>query len=209
MLKEDQFWNEQGVVDLFKRKPCSKYITDEICKLERHNNIRTVLDIGCGGGRYARYMSEKGFNVFALDKNLAMIEATQNQNIRTLQCDMTKIPLKGQKFDLILCIGVLHNATSRSSFIKAIKEIKRLINKGGHIIISIFTKKVISDDLIKVSKNKYKIKNGKPPMMLYEEKKIIYFFEKYDMKITKVIDEHITNVGTGERDVLSLCFKRV
>lgn len=209
MLKEDKFWNDKEVVEMFQNKPCSKYITDEIEEIEKTTKIKSVLDIGCGGGRYARYMSDKGCTVFAIDKNISMIEASKGENITTIQCDMANIPIKKIKFDLLLCIGVLHNATSRFAFIKTLKEMKRLTHKNSNIIVSIFTNKVLSDDLIQVGKNKFKIKNGKPPMMLYDEKQIIKLFEKFDMKLTKVADEHITNVGTGERNVLSLCFKRI
>ena len=70
------------------------------------------------------------------------------------------------------------------------------------LVLSIFTNDVISSDLKKVRKNYYEIKN-REPMYLYSKEEIEKIIKTIGFKTTKKIDEHITNVGSGERNVIT------
>lgn len=195
------FWNEEKTIKEFTERPCSKYITDEIDRLILENN--SCLDIGCGGGRYCRYIKNKGINVIGLDKYSNMAVSLKKNNIPFVEALFQNLPFNNEEFDNVLCIGVLHNAVTPDELNQGINEIYRVLKFKGHAIISIFTNDIITDDLKETSPNCYNIKN-RPSMVLYSENKINSLFENVGFKIEKIVDRHITDVGNrGARYVYS------
>lgn len=205
---QDIFWNNQQTVDSFAARPCSSYITNIIDHILENHHITDVIDIGCGGGRYSLYLKNKNISVLAVDKNNAMVERVKQSGIRAKVCNMTSLPVENNSIDMALSIGVIHNATTKQEYGLAIKEIARTLKIGGFAIVSVFTNKTISEDLTYIGSDKYSLSEGKPPMILLPKAKIIQMFECLGLELIKEIDEHETNVGTGERNVLSLYFRK-
>lgn len=199
------YWQEQATNIAFSNKEPSKYITDVLEKIDLKNN--NCIDIGCGGGRYTRYLQKREANVLAIDKYPEMIGDVYSQKINFINCDMNNIPVKDNSYDLILSIGVIHNAITVDEFHKSIKEIYRIANEESNIILSLFTNDVITDDLIEYGPNLYKIKN-RPPMVLFSKEQIKKILKENNLKIVKVIDEHITDVGGGKRNVYTLLLEK-
>ena len=111
-------------------------------------------------------------------------------------------------FDLVLSIGVLHNAVSYNELNKGFSEMSRILRKNGSIILSIFTNDIITDDLTFKGEYLYTIKN-RPPMILLSKDKIRECVEKNGLKIVKILDEHITDVGNGgKRNVYSILLQK-
>lgn len=199
------YWQEQATNIAFSNKEPSKYITDVLEKIDLKN--KNCIDIGCGGGRYTRYLQKREANVLAIDKYPEMIGDVYSQKINFINCDMNNIPVKDNSYDLILSIGVIHNAITVDEFHKSIKEIYRIANEESNIILSLFTNDVITDDLIEYGPNLYKIKN-RPPMVLFSKEQIKKILKENNLKIVKVIDEHITDVGGGKRNVYTLLLEK-
>lgn len=55
--KTQNFWQKTETAKSFREKPISKYVTDAIDSLDIKN--KNCIDIGCGGGRYSKYLIEK------------------------------------------------------------------------------------------------------------------------------------------------------
>ncbi|HID31502.1 MAG TPA: class I SAM-dependent methyltransferase, partial [Desulfobacterales bacterium] len=74
---------------------------------------KTVLDAGCGSGRYAAVTSRMGAQVFAVDLSMAVEACRQNlghrSNVYVLQADLHHLPFAPDSFDIIFSIGVLHH----------------------------------------------------------------------------------------------------
>ena len=199
------YWQEQSTNLSFSNKAPSKYITDVLEKIDLNN--KNCIDIGCGGGRYTRYLQKKGANVLAIDKYPEMIGDVYLQKINFINCDMNKIPVKDNSYDLVLSVGVIHNAVTIDEFQESIQEIYRIANKNGKIILSLFTNDVITDDLMEYGPNLYKIKN-RPPMVLLSKSQISKILKQNKLKELQVIDEHITDVGGGKRNVYTLLLEK-
>ena len=153
-------------------------------------------------------LSSVGPAFFAITTNDKDFHYCKEYNIEFINASFDNLPLKNESFDLILSIGVLHNATTLNEIEKAFSEMNRILRKNGMIILSIFTNDVITDDLIHNSGYLYNIKN-RPPMVLLSKKKIIEYVEHNNFKIIKKIDEHITDVGNGgKRNVYSLLLQK-
>ena len=202
-IDENIFWKRSSTIESFSNRPPSKYITHEIDKVLKKDNI--ALDIGCGGGRYSKYISDAGGKVIAIDKYCEMAE--NMKNIDFLKSNMDDLPFKDQMFDLVLSIGVWHNAQSFQELEKSIKEAYRVLKDYGYCIVSIFTNDIITDDLVACQNSLFLIKN-REPMILLSKENVQKLIRENHFQIVKIIDEHITDVGTGKRNVYSLLLKK-
>lgn len=203
-IKDNEFWNKSETRDQFQNRNVSKYITDEIDKLD--SDLK-VIDIGCGGGRYSRYVKQKGMFVIAIDKYSNMATSLLEDNITFMQGCIDNLPIQDNMFDIILSIGVIHNAVTLEEYEKSISEMHRILKENGKVIFSVFTNDVITDDLTFVGNSRYEI-NERQPMVLLSKKEIDDLFVKYGFKILKNIDEHITDVGSGKRNVYTILLEK-
>jgi len=106
------------LVDTGKIKPCK------------------VLDVGCGEGFYAIYLASKGFDVMGIDISENAIKLAkrnaekQGAEIRFMAIDIIEINKIKDRFDFILEWALLHHIVPEQRP-KYIKDIKRILNKGG------------------------------------------------------------------------------
>lgn len=131
----------------------------------------------------------------------------ENDKINFITAIMDDIPVKDESFDLALSIGVLHNAITLDEYISSINELHRILKRGGKAVISVFTNDVIDKDLTFISTINYLPRN-RPPMVLLSKEQINKYLEQAGFKINKKIDEHITNVGSGQRNVYTILIQK-
>jgi SAM-dependent methyltransferase len=101
---------------------------------------KTVLEIGCGMGRFAEVAASYGANVVGIDLSAAVDAAHGNlgerPNTAFLQADVFDLPLREESFDLVYSIGVLHHTPdTRAAFL----QLPRLLKPGGQIAIWVYT----------------------------------------------------------------------
>ncbi|MBS0548338.1 MAG: class I SAM-dependent methyltransferase [Proteobacteria bacterium] len=101
---------------------------------------KTVLDVGCGMGRFAEVALSMGARVVGVDLSTAVDAAYGNLGDRPdaafLQADVFDLPLREESFDLIYSIGVLHHTpNTREAFLR----LPRLLKPGGRIVIWVYT----------------------------------------------------------------------
>ncbi len=96
-----------------------------------------ALDIGCGEGRWSRFLSTKGYNVLAIDESRSMIEIAKNlsinyRNIEYYELQVDKLGRLEESFDLGIASYILNNIQNVSRFFQSASH---LINIGGYLII--------------------------------------------------------------------------
>ncbi|OGY89473.1 MAG: hypothetical protein A2927_01925 [Candidatus Komeilibacteria bacterium RIFCSPLOWO2_01_FULL_45_10] len=89
---------------------------------------KKILDVGCGEGLLVQEYAERGYQISGLDLNY--------QNVWVRQGDLLNSRLLDESFDLILCLDVLEHLSFFEQE-KAVKEISRLLKKGGQILFSL------------------------------------------------------------------------
>ncbi len=100
---------------------------------------KNVLDIGCGDGSLSAFLAGKSdlTLIDISDKMLELVRERLTRNTKTgitiLKGDILELELN-QKFDLILCIGVLAHVASINA---VLEKITRLLAPGGRAIIQI------------------------------------------------------------------------
>lgn len=104
-----------------------------------------VLDAGCGIGFYSKIINSLGGESLGIDISPKMVKVAKKNGIKALVVDLHSFALK-QKFDKILCIGVLEFCQKPEV---VIKNLNNHLKKGGDFII-LFPKKSFPDYLYKL-----------------------------------------------------------
>ena len=103
---------------------------------------KQILDIGCAGGRNAVFLAEKGVDVVATDGSAAMVARTRDRLAavlgqeeavsRATQAFMDATPgARDASFDLVVALGIYHNARSPEEWERALAETARVLKAGG------------------------------------------------------------------------------
>lgn len=102
---------------------------------------KTVLDVGCGMGRFSDVASRWGANVVAIDLSRAVESAQRNiggrPNVTIAQANVFALPFREQSFDYIFSIGVLHHTPDTKA---AFDRLPNLLRPGGKIAIWLYEK---------------------------------------------------------------------
>lgn len=98
-----------------------------------------ALDIGCGTGKYLRYLREQGFQTDGIDSSKTAVEMTKKilaheSNICCTNMFEFKIP--ANKYDLILSVSTIHHGTKDEvqSFVQLIYS---TLKNDGVIFITV------------------------------------------------------------------------
>jgi SAM-dependent methyltransferase len=100
----------------------------------------SVLEAGCGAGRFTELLVKSGALVHALDRSVA-VEANkgnigQQPNYSVAQADLLHPPFPPASFDLVLCLGVLQHTPSPEASIRGLWQ---MVKPGGWLVIDHYT----------------------------------------------------------------------
>ncbi|MFA4889369.1 MAG: class I SAM-dependent methyltransferase [Candidatus Omnitrophota bacterium] len=113
-------------------KSKKNFLLEKIAGIFSNERRGKVLDLGCGGGDYAKRLKDLGCDVIAgdIDKN----RFKYHKEIEFRHCDITKqMPFADNSFDYVLLMEVVEHL--RNPYM-VIPEINRVIKKGGFLILS-------------------------------------------------------------------------
>lgn len=123
----NQFYHEEtlAVINTFFKEPAGL----------------TVLDAGCGTGRFSHYLSAKGADVLGIDFSSASIELAKKQpKNESLKLDFEVRSVfdihEENKYDMIMTFGVLTIACKNRQELSAVmKNMHRALKNGGKILL--------------------------------------------------------------------------
>lgn len=117
--------------------------TDFLAMLEKPVLLRlltaipscTALDVACGTGRQTELLASLGHTVTGVDLTAEMLQHARKRvpQAHFLLGDLHTLPLKDASFDLAICSLALTHMPDLS---QPIKEIARVVRRGGQIILS-------------------------------------------------------------------------
>ena len=103
------------------------------------NENTYVLDMGCGSGRFSRYLSKKVGFIEALDPSEAIWAAERLlcdiENVRMINASVDSIPFADNTFDLVMSIGVLHHIPDTQM---AMSNCVAKIKVGGYFFVYLY-----------------------------------------------------------------------
>ncbi|MFY7861410.1 MAG: class I SAM-dependent methyltransferase [Chitinophagales bacterium] len=100
---------------------------------------KTVLDVGCGTGRWSRYVSNKAQFVEAIDPSKAVFSAAKllqnNTNVRISKAGVDTIPFADNAFDFVFSLGVLHHIPDTKA---AMKKCVEKLKPNGYFLVYLY-----------------------------------------------------------------------
>ena len=136
-------WNEFKKVQLdsFSHTTISKDRLSRIFgeSLEMLKN-KTVLEAGCGAGRFTEVLLQNHSKVFAVDISTAVEANYENcksyPDYFVCQADILNLPLPPQHFEIVMCIGVIQHTPNPE---KTIESLCSQVKPGGLLVIDHYT----------------------------------------------------------------------
>ncbi|MBE7120740.1 class I SAM-dependent methyltransferase [Bacillus cereus] len=140
----------------------------------------SVLEIGCGTGKTAAYMTkELGYKVTAVEKNEIMIQKAQDRwlfeglNIQLIQDDVETLPCLHDSFELVLGESILAFTNKE----KVISECYRVLQWDGKLVV---IEMIIDRHIDKKEEEKIVQLYGMQELLTEDE--WIYLFQKANFK---------------------------
>ncbi len=116
--------------------------------LKQLKSKSSILDLGCGSGRFSIGAAQLGLNVTGVDITPEAVKAATKKtkslrlkNVKFAVGDMTELDIKDSKFDYVICPRFSINAVATfSKRQSAIKEMLRVVKPGGKVFIESFNR---------------------------------------------------------------------
>lgn len=97
------------------------------------NKNTYMLDVGCGTGRWTKFLSQRAGFIEAIDPSDAIFAADnllgKIENVRLTKANTETIPFADESFDFVMSIGVLHHIPDTQ---QAMKDCVKKVKKGGY-----------------------------------------------------------------------------
>ena len=145
-----EFWNQSwDRVDMnristyIEHMKSTEPLSDSIIDYLKGQQAKTVCDAGCGCGAYSLKLALNGFKVFGFDispvavnlsKELLSSGNIEHGNFQV--CDILTTGFDDNQFDAVVSRDVVDHMSLRDG-IAAIRELYRIVKKGGSIIITL------------------------------------------------------------------------
>lgn len=103
------------------------------------NKDSVVLDLGCGSGRWSKYLANKVQFIEAVDPSKAVVSASmllnEDENVRVTQASVDNIPFNNNSFDFAMSLGVLHHIPDTK---KALLNLVEKTKIGGYVLLYLY-----------------------------------------------------------------------
>ena len=158
------------------------YLFDQLLK-GRFDNVKKVLDVGCGGGRNLVYFLRNGVEVYGVDLDSKAIAAVQNLS-RSLAPNNSltnfsvaaaeELPFEAGFFDLVICSAVLHFARDENHFDKMLRAIWRATKPGGYLFARLASDIGIETLVQGLGSGRYLLPDGSERFLVNEQLLLYY-----------------------------------
>ncbi|HIH45148.1 MAG TPA: class I SAM-dependent methyltransferase [Candidatus Methanoperedenaceae archaeon] len=132
---------------------------------EKYMRKGTVLDAGCGSGRYTIPLASRGFNTTGIDvatkaiRRMLDTAGARGLQVDSAAADVTRLPFRDSSFDAVMCYGMLQHLLVDERKM-AISELSRVLKKGGYMFIEVFGEEDMRSGGDEVEKGSYRRKSG-------------------------------------------------
>jgi len=118
-----------------------KYIWDDLKYFKKFAQDKDrILDLGCGNGRLLELFKNKDIEYIGIDNSKELIKiAKQKYPDANFQVGSAlNLPFKGNSFDKVFSIAVLHHIPSKKFRIQFLQEAKKVLKPNGLLILTVW-----------------------------------------------------------------------
>jgi SAM-dependent methyltransferase len=142
------FWERPEVVERFAAREPDRRLVSWLDARGDVGGLR-VLDLGCAAGRNAVLLARRGCDLIAIDASEPMIRRTRARVAQAIGEREAHMRVRlgrmeflaafpDASFDLVVALGVHHNARTRSDYDRSLAETARVLRPGGELLVSNF-----------------------------------------------------------------------
>ncbi|MDQ6842814.1 MAG: class I SAM-dependent methyltransferase [Bacteroidota bacterium] len=103
------------------------------------NKDTYAIDIGCGTGRWTKYLSSQAGFIEAVDPSNAIFAAdkllSEVKNVRLTKASVDTLPFADETFDFAMSVGVLHHIPDTK---QAMQDCVKKVKKGGYFYVYLY-----------------------------------------------------------------------
>ena len=118
-----------------------RFVSETTFTPERLNGL-TVLDVGCGAGRFLDIAGSSGAAVVGVDITTAVDAARENltdrANVHLVQASVYELPFKADSFDLCYFIGVIQHTPDPE---RTVGSLPRVLTEGGTLALTAYERR--------------------------------------------------------------------
>jgi SAM-dependent methyltransferase len=183
---QGQLWSiaPQDWVDYFEPYflPMYRIVLEQVSLTEN----TMLLDAGCGSGLFCSMAIETGAQVTGIDAAPGLLEIARRRNPQStfLEEDLEAMPFADNTFHVVTGFNSFQYA---EKFENALRETKRVLRKGGQLVIGIWDKPEVSDATHILKEINFLVPPPPPgtpgPFALSEEGKIESICREADLKV--------------------------
>ena len=139
---ESDYFEKQ--FDVFSNLDSSfqKYRIKNVLEIYPCQKWESVVDLGCGWGTFCFALAERCGRVVGVDFSEKSIEICQRlvetkhsfDNVQFISTDARKTGLEPESFDVVICADLVEHLYPEA-FEELLIEIKRILEKGGKVVI--------------------------------------------------------------------------
>ena len=153
------------------------YLFDQLLK-GRFNPQMRMLDAGCGGGRNLIYFLRDGYDVCAVDQSreaVAHVRTLASTLAPHLPADNFRVePVERMlfadaAFDIVISSAVLHFARDEDLWQSMVKEMWRVLKRGGIFFARLASSIGIEDEIEQIEDRRYHLPDGSDRFLVDEQ----------------------------------------
>lgn len=149
-----------------------------------------ILELGCGNGKNIYDIKEQSIGV---DICPEFCKICRDKGINVIESNILDVNFPEESFDYILCIAVIHHLKEESDKIKLLNIIKKILRKNGKALITGWTTKESTRNLV----------NGDNIVKFGKNERYYYIFHQYELyELSKKIFDTITYKFECYNDVI-------
>ncbi len=101
-----------------------------------------ILDLGCGNGKLRLLFKEKNVFYTGVDSSSELLNIAENRKDfklpyqKFLKAEAFSLPFENDSFDIVFFIAVFHHIPGIELRLKTLKEIRRVLNPGGILVMT-------------------------------------------------------------------------
>jgi tellurite methyltransferase len=158
------------------------YLFDQLLK-GTYDNCKTVLDVGCGGGRNMVYFLKNAYQVYGVDPNPQAVEAVKQLSSALAPTNLLTnfsvanaedLPFTDATFDLVICSAVLHFAQDQAHFDAMLRSMWRVLKPGGYLFARLASDIGIEALVRDMGNGRYLLPDGSERFLVNEQTLLRY-----------------------------------